>query len=71
MWTYELKKRKYKIRVVWNGQVSTNSFVIWQFWEREVELEFEDWGTLPYWDIDREVDKVSFLLEADLETTSS
>lgn len=41
--------------------LSTNSFTIGQFWDREVELEFNNGETLPFEDIDWERDQVRYL----------
>lgn len=41
--------------------VSLNSFTIGDFWDREVELEFNNGETLPFGDIDWEVDQVRYL----------
>ena len=56
-----MKKREIRFRVLVNRQISINDFTIWEFWDREVELEFKNWDTLPFWDIDRNEDRVKYL----------
>ena len=53
--------KEIKFKVVWNNQVSLNSFTIGEFWDREVELDFKDESSLPFGDIDWEEDKVKYI----------
>ncbi len=50
-----------KFKVVWNWMLSTESFSMWEMIDG-IEMEFEDWSSLPFSDIDQSEDKVSYLL---------